>query len=349
MSLDIEYTFQRLDTLWRRDDLAILELKGNNYVLFSDLHLGNGGKADNFRENEETLEMALKYYRDRRFKLVLVGDIEELWQFGLEEVRSRYYSSIYRAIRDFGDSNVFRIFGNHDGDWNASPSDPTRAKPVQLGMASEALKMKDANGNVRILICHGHQGDIEADRDTWISRPAVRFFRLIEPLLKIKNPRAIRSQVIRAYELIFYRWAKLRKVVIICGHSHRAIFASRSYLERCQERLAQAKADLRRGSPDREQLKKKKQQIKDLKRKIRREKRLKRKITSVEKGELPLPIYFNTGCGIYEDGITGIELADNNIKLVKWQRDPNLVRRYETYVEANLNAILQQVSQAPGQ
>jgi hypothetical protein len=156
-------------------------------------------------------------------------------------------------------------------------------------MASEALKMKDANGNVRILICHGHQGDIEADRDTWISRPAVRFFRLIEPLLKIKNPRAIRSQVIRAYELIFYRWAKLRKVVIICGHSHRAIFASRSYLERCQERLAQAKADLRRGSPDREQLKKKKQQIKDLKRKIRREKRLKRKITSVEKGKLPLP------------------------------------------------------------
>jgi UDP-2,3-diacylglucosamine pyrophosphatase LpxH len=347
MSLDKDYVFRRLDTLWQRDDLPILELKGNRYVLFSDLHLGDGGRADDFHENEDTLETALKHYKSNGFKLILVGDIEELWQFGLEEARSRYFSSIYKAINNFGDSNVFRIFGNHDGDWNTPCVDPMRIKPIQLGIATEAIKMKDEEGNVRILICHGHQGDIESDRDTWISRPAVRLYRLVEPLLRkvgwAKNPPAIRSRIISSYEQIFYQWAKLRRVLIICGHSHRAIFASLSYLERCQQKLSEARTALRQGGLDRAHLEMKKEEIKDLKRKIRREKRLNRKMISVEAGGVPLPAYFNTGCGIYEDGITGIELADDNIRLVKWHRDPEKDPRWEFYGRDSLSAFLRQI------
>jgi len=352
MSLDKEYCFRRLDTLWRRDDIPVLELKGNKYVLFSDLHLGDGGKADDFCENEETLMIALAYYLEQGFKLILVGDIEELWQFGLEEVRSRYFPTIYKAFKTFGDLDRLRLYGNHDGDWNKPFVDPSRVSPVQLGIALEALKMKDADGNVRILICHGHQGDIESDREAWTSRIAVRLYRLVEPLLRKfgkTNPPAIRSQIITSHEKIFYQWAKSNRVMIICGHTHRAIFASMSFLERCQEDLAKAKETIRRTGQTEEQIKQLRNYIRDLKRKIRREKKKGRIIESVESGKHPRPNYFNTGCGIYEDGITGIELADDRIRLVKWHRDPKRPEapaRYEIYQEGGLLDYLGQISQA---
>jgi UDP-2,3-diacylglucosamine pyrophosphatase LpxH len=349
MSLDKKYCFRRLDTLWQREDIPVLELKGNKYVLFSDLHLGDGGKADDFCENEETLMIALAYYLERGFKLILVGDIEELWQFGLEEVRSRYFPTIYKAFKTFGDLDRLRLYGNHDGDWNKPFVDPSRVSPVQLGIALEALKMKDADGNVRILICHGHQGDIESDREAWTSRIAVRLYRLVEPLLRKfgkTNPPAIRSQIITSHEKTFYQWAKSNKVLIICGHTHRAIFASMSFLERCQEDLAKAKETIRRTGQTEEQINRLRNNIRDLKRKIRREKKKGRKIESVEPGKHPRPNYFNTGCGIYEDGITGIELADDRIRLVKWHRGPKhpyVPPHYEIYQEGNLTDYLQQI------
>jgi UDP-2,3-diacylglucosamine pyrophosphatase LpxH len=350
MSLNKEYCFRRLDTLWQREDIPVLDLKGNKYILFSDLHLGDGGKADDFCENEETLMIALAYYLERGFKLILVGDIEELWQFGLEEVRSRYFPTIYKAFRMFADSHRFRLYGNHDGDWNKPFVDPSRVSPVQLGIALEALKMKDADGKVRILICHGHQGDIESDREAWTSRIAVRLYRLVEPLLRKigkTNPPAIRSQIITSHEKIFYLWAKRNKVLIICGHTHRAIFASLSFLEKCQGILAQAKESIKRTGQTEEQIKQLRNDIRGLKRKIRKEKKKGRKIESVEPGKHPRPNYFNTGCGIYEDGITGIELADDRITLVKWHRDPEHPEQKPyviSYGDADLNDVLRMIA-----
>jgi hypothetical protein len=40
--------------------------------------------------------------------------------------------------------------------------------------------------------------------------------------------------------------------------------------------------------------------------------------------ENPLPCYFNTGCCAFEDGdITGIEIAEGEIRLVRWPDDDN--------------------------
>ena len=350
MSLNKQYAIRRLTTLWQRDDFPILDLTGKKYILFSDLHLGDGCKADDFCENENTLLMALDFYAKQGFELVLVGDIEELWQFALEEVRSRYYASVYKAIRAFGDDFVHRVFGNHDGDWNKAFVDPSKSHPVQLGIAAEAVKVRDATGDVRILICHGHQGDIESDREAWTSRVFVRVYRFFEPLLRKlgkMNPPAIRSQIIKAHEQIFYEWAKANKVLIICGHTHRAIFASKSFLEKCQDDLAKAKEAMQRNGLTDAQIEMLKKEINDLKRKIRREKRKGRKITSVEPGGQPRPNYFNTGCGIYEDGITGIELSADKIKLVKWHRDPKHPEQapyQKSYGEANLNDVLRNIA-----
>lgn len=38
--------------------------------------------------------------------------------------------------------------------------------------------------------------------------------------------------------------------------------------------------------------------------------------------EAPLPCYFNTGCCCFEDGdITGIEISEGQIRLVRWPDD----------------------------
>ena len=37
-------------------------------------------------------------------------------------------------------------------------------------------------------------------------------------------------------------------------------------------------------------------------------------------GANPLPCYFNSGCGLYPSGPTAVEIADGEIRLVRWQR-----------------------------
>ena len=45
----------------------------------------------------------------------------------------------------------------------------------------------------------------------------------------------------------------------------------------------------------------------------------------------PLPCYFNSGCALYTDGLTTIELEHDTIRLVKWDKDLNNGRHFETY------------------
>jgi UDP-2,3-diacylglucosamine pyrophosphatase LpxH len=342
MPQDRDYTFQRLDEVWERDDIPVLETNGNKYVFFSDLHLGNGGGADDFHENEETLLAALDFYQSQGYKLILVGDIEELWQFSLEEVRARYGASVYAAIRKFGDENVYRIFGNHDCDWCVVPPDPIKNAPKRLDIAFEGLKMKDKEGNIKILVCHGHQGNVESDKDKWISRPAVRIFRLFEPAAKMigitRHPPAIKSQIVKVYERIFYQWAKKTRILIICGHSHRAIFASKSWIEICREKKNEIRDSIKAGRSDRQFVKEKRKELKELDEEIKKDLKRGLEITSVEVGRAPYPLYFNTGCGLYEDGLTGIEIANDSIRLVKWNRGKKPL--LEVYQEGNLSEII---------
>ena len=50
------------------------------------------------------------------------------------------------------------------------------------------------------------------------------------------------------------------------------------------------------------------------------------------------PSYFNTGCCCYNDGnITGIEIANNKIQLVKWEMHENNAHRIvaeEMFIDA---------------
>lgn len=323
MSRNDDAIIKRLNELYEDKEQSIkkLPLKFNDkYALFSDLHLGDGGKVDNFFHNEETMGLALKYYKNNGYSIILLGDVEELWQFNYNKIRNRYDKSIYGFLRNFPDSKVHRVFGNHDMEWAKLPSPVVNNENTPYG-APEAIMLDNY-----IFLVHGHQGDNLCDRKASHSRFWVRLLKIFVPIVKkfiYKNYSATQSQIPENRERLYYNWAKDKKIILICGHTHRAIFASRSYYDWLKEQI-ELKESERRSSTNKEKLKELSKDIKKLKTKLRKEKRRGRDINPLATNGKPLPCYFNTGCGLYRKGITNIEIERDKIRLIKWHSDKSL-------------------------
>jgi len=346
MAQDREQTFKQLSRLWKDNTISVLETKSKKYAILSDLHFGDGGPADDFRNNIEAMKRLLHHYSENDFRIILLGDIEELWQFDLDMIKKRYDTEVYSLFRKFEADRVIRVFGNHDREWE-SPHDPVMNNPDKTKGAPEALKMKDGNNDFCILLVHGHQGNIESDKNSWSSKFFVRLYKKIEPWLKrFKigiHPPAIKSQVTTDYEQVMYAWAKQNKVILICGHSHRAIFASTSYARRLQNMIEALTKESRDNSDDHELVKENKKKIKELNNKLNDEKNKNRDIDPTEPGSKPLPCYFNTGCGLFTTGITCLEIEDDEIRLVKWDKDKIEKPLYQIYESGSLSEFLKQI------
>ena len=350
MAQDRELTFKRLSCLWEDDSISVLKTKNFKYVILSDLHFGDGGPADDFRDNIEPMKRLLTHYLENNYRIILLGDIEELWQFDLDMIRKEYDEEIYSLFRKFETERIMRVFGNHDKDW-ASPPDPTTKDPTLKKGASEALKMLDVNGDCRILLVHGHQGSLDADKYSWISKFLVRkIYKKIEFIIKssklYKNPSATKSQVIKDYERIMYAWAKENKLILICGHSHRAIFASTSYTERLENEIAELRSENKAHKDDHKLVKENKKKIKKKKKKLKEEKKRGRDIDPIEPDQKPLPCYFNTGCGLFTKGITCLEIENDEIRLVKWHKEKKEESFYEIYNRGKLSEFSRQTKDA---
>lgn len=344
MPQDRQETFTQLEALLTENTTVTLPLDGSKYVVMSDLHMGDGGKADDFRINEKTVVAALNHYQAHGYTVLLLGDIEELWQFDLDQITDRYDATVYRAMRAFGD-RLYRVYGNHDKEWSL-PKDPARHGARRKRGAPEAIKLTDAAGTTKVFLVHGHQGSIESDKNSWFSRFVVRgLFKPIEPVARFigayGHAAATKSQVATDYERIFYAWAKAAKTLVMCGHSHRAIFASRSYAQLLQEEIRELQAEnlVHRDNPDK--IKANIRKIQKLNDKYRRERQRGRDIDPSGTSD-PLPCYFNTGCALYEDGATMMEIEGGEIRLVKWDRT-ELAR--EVYQHNDLDEFIQQVEQ----
>jgi hypothetical protein len=57
----------------------------------------------------------------------------------------------------------------------------------------------------------------------------------------------------------------------------------------------------------------------------------------------PKPCYFNTGCGLYSDGITALDIQEDQIRLVKWERDTIQRPYFKVYQEGNLSNFMVEV------
>lgn len=329
MSRNDEAIISRLTELYNSTDQSIKKLpldSDTKYALFSDLHLGDGGESDIFVHNEKTMILALEYYKENGYSIILLGDIEEMWQFDFFEIYRKYNKSIYELLRKFQEKNkVFRIFGNHDKDWErSSPIDPIFFNESPQYRTPEAIKL----GN-DIFLVHGHQGDKTCDKKIWVSRFLARVLKPYVPhgkaLIGYANYSATKSQIPEDREKLYYNWAKDNKVILICGHTHNAIFASKIYYWWLKEQIKQKKSEIKQCSKDKIKLKNLLKEIKDHEKDlIIEELKGRRPSVIISRREKFIPCYFNTGCGHFRDGITNIEIESGKIRLIKWKKNKSL-------------------------
>ncbi len=186
----------RLDEAFKNPDLKIM--KTRPIVFFSDLHLGGGDAADNFKPNVDIFRKALDHYFGEGFQIILVGDIEELWQFTRSDIRVLYADILTRF------SGCIRLGGNHDHELDLP----------------ESLVIQ---GPDPILVDHGHFGDWVNDQHWKWGRWFTRYVWKPLELVGIQDPTSASKSVSR-HDLVrqaHIDWAQSRGIREIYGHLHR--------------------------------------------------------------------------------------------------------------------------------
>lgn len=122
-------------------------------LILSDLHMGNGGRRDEFRRNAELVKTMLgSYYLPEQYSLVLNGDVEELFKFSLESIESEW-GELYDLFLKFEQNGFFwKTYGNHDAEL-------LDEKEYRLA-SSMVESLKFHYGNETLLLFHGHQASV---------------------------------------------------------------------------------------------------------------------------------------------------------------------------------------------
>jgi UDP-2,3-diacylglucosamine pyrophosphatase LpxH len=211
-------TQARLDSVQDKSG-TIYFYDSSRFVIFSDCHRGDGSKADDFLKNKDTFNTALDYYYKNGFVYMEAGDGDELWE-------NRHFSTIYathretfRRLERFHKSGrLYFIYGNHN-----MPRLYARFLKERNIKLHEGVILKHIPGGKRIFIVHGHQGDLMNDRLWFIARFMVRYILRPLQIYGIRNPisPAINYRRKTIMEIRMKRWAELRGIPLIAGHTHR--------------------------------------------------------------------------------------------------------------------------------
>jgi hypothetical protein len=313
--------FEAAETEVQDIDLATARL-----VIFSDHHKGARDGADDFRGCERAYAAALAYYFEAGYRLFALGDAEELWECSATEVVGAYKETFELESEFYQAGRYERLWGNHDHQWRSRDEVEKHLKGHFPGIrVREALKLRVFSaGRTRglLFLAHGHQGTRDSDTLAWVSRPIVRhFWRPLQRRLDMRSTQPSRDFDLRQrHDIAMFTWATTHpdRPVLIAGHTHRPVFwTSRAPEPESQAELESEFARLRASnSASAEELGLLRARLEFVRAKLR------------EKGPPPIridpPCYFNTGCCSFGDGdVTGIEIADGEIRLVRWPDDQN--------------------------
>lgn len=327
-----------LDRAFQRAKRIEADLYKEKFIIFSDQHIGDGKwGSDDFQRNRYIYYTALIHYYDNGFTLISVGDTEELWECDFDRI-FKFNGEIYEMEKFFmEEKRLIRIFGNHDRFWSIKSFKDKNWHLDNIEI-EEALLI-----NGKIFITHGHQGELESDILWPLSRWVVRYiWKPFQRLTGIPSNSPAKNWKVRdRREEAYYQWAKERKILFIAGHTHRAMFESLSKIDRLRMRMEELEKSLGEISEDKKAFIK--EEIEKIKEKIEKS-LMENRDGNPEKrlGEgIPLPCYFNTGCCLYPNGITGIEIENGIIRLVKWERVEKVERK--VLEEGSLDKILEKL------
>ncbi|HKP32155.1 MAG TPA: metallophosphoesterase [Chitinophagaceae bacterium] len=296
------------------------ELNETKFIIFSDMHKGARDLADDFRLAEKNYLTALNYYLEKGYTLVCLGDCEELWE-NQPDVLMKFNKECFAAESKFLElGRYIRTFGNHDLEWKYDIPRMLYLKPVftdKLVIHEGAiLKIPYKNEEYKIFLTHGHQGDSRSDGNAFSKWFVAAIWTPIQRFLDVSiNTISDSIELVDKHNIIMYQWSATQKnLLFISGHTHKPVFASLDHVERLtyQLSLAKEKGDIKLTEKFAAELEKRKGEYAG--------KRFHKTMT--------IPSYFNSGCCCFADGdITGIEIADGNICLVKWEEINNVPAR----------------------
>lgn len=296
------------------------DISTGKFIIFSDQHKGRRNGADDFAICEPNYLDALDYYYQQGYHLIVLGDCEELWENSLLSVMKHHQPSFEKEKKFIPKNAFIKIFGNHDLYWSNDPFAPLMLKevyeyevPIYEGVI---LQTSIDHQAINIFCTHGHQGDAVSDGN-WFSKFFVsRIWAPLQAYLKINpNTPAYDASLKTLHNNIMYQWSAAQKnLFLVTGHTHQPLFESLTHLERLCRQLLFA------------------QNVKD----VAMEKELEKEISlrkfqykNVADDFLSLkPSYFNTGCCCFSDGeISGIEIEENCLRLIKWTRKEGEAKR----------------------
>jgi predicted phosphodiesterase len=250
----------------------------------------------------------------KEFQFASLGDCEELWKNTPQKVMA-HNDACFAAEKKFEEKNhYFRVYGNHDLEWKYKLQQNIFLKPV----FGENLKVYEGvlfktgynNETYFIFLAHGHQGDLRSDGNPFSAWVVANIWTPIQRYLQISiNTPATSFTLTDKHNIMMHDWSSTQKnLIFISGHTHKPVFASLDHIDRLTKQLHQAQKNNNQSDIDsiQQELEKRKSEYAG-----------KEQVKTNAK-----PCYFNSGCCCFDDGdITGIEIADGNISLIKWHEE----------------------------
>lgn len=275
-----------------------VDLAKDKFIIFSDHHKGNKDHGDDFANNEPNYLAALDYYFLNKFNYINLGDAEELWKYKPKEVISKNIMALRNEAKFQQEKKYYKTFGNHDLTWknkldvNIWFKDIfTLPLPVWEGIL---LKTIINEKPLSIFLTHGHQGDKMSDNNALSTWMVAHIWRPLQRYLEINVNTPAKDFTLRdKHNIMMHEWSSKREnLLLITGHTHKPVFASGLYSDHPNNIVNDTK------------------------------------IAAADSHSKLKPSYFNSGCCCYNDGdITGIEIADGKISLIKWHWDNNVSQR----------------------
>lgn len=319
---------EALDQAWQRaldgeKSIALdIDPASARIVVFSDQHKGIRNGADDFRGCERAYNAALAYYFAAGHTLIELGDVEELWEERPAAVLDKYKHTFELTARFHRAGRYLRVYGNHDDAWSFDDEVGRLLRPVfgEDLKVYESVRLHVRNGDRTmgtLWFVHGHQGTATSDRFSRYARIPTRFFwRPLQRLFKVSLNSPAKDWVLREkHNVALYSWAVSQpNLILVAGHTHRPVFRAKTLAAQIEEELKTAR-DVQR--------------IAELSAELEWVRAQDQKESGPEGAIVPQesPCYFNTGCCCFVDGdITGIEIADGEIRLIRWPDDDDRPR-----------------------
>ncbi|MEI8096001.1 MAG: metallophosphoesterase [Spirochaetales bacterium] len=299
---------ERLESLWQTSPRRKV-LRGERFVILSDLHMGRGDRKDDFLRNGALFVDALEhYYLPRGFTLILNGDIEELLRVPRAEI-VRAWKPVYDLFARFRDrGKLIWLIGNHEI-LPGKQSDPYYTDHFDGESLILELPGQD------IFVFHGHQAGVA---NSGRYNQAIGWsLRLFANSLGIGNTSVAHdSQKKFKLEKAIYEFSRGKKLLSVMGHTHRPLFESLSK----QESLGIQIERLCRDFPAADEGRKAwiRRSVRNLRRDYLRAQQTAQPLVSRVYGDMLVPCLFNAGCAVGKRGFTSLELKSGHLGLVSW-------------------------------